>query len=155
MKNEKYKIIVPSHITNKLVNTIASTELWDYAAYKKNLLEEKEKILKTWGTQTFQDWLNESKERDGKIYETKQQVKSQLDGLTIEIRFKEKGHNIPHFHAHDKQGKINASFDLNNCNHICGKIDRKLQKKIEYWFFKRKGKEELLNLYAKTNNLIN
>jgi len=57
------------------------------------------------------------------------QLVVRINGLSIEVYSNE--HPPPHFHV--KAPNINASFDIENCEILQGKINAKDQKKILYW----------------------
>lgn len=69
-------------------------------------------------------------EENGKMFliEIKQLV-AKVHGLKIEIYPDE--HPPPHFHV--KSPNIDASFNIENCNLLQGKIEGRDKKKIEYW----------------------
>ena len=57
------------------------------------------------------------------------QLVARLNGLKIEIYPNE--HPPPHFHV--RSPKVNASFDIANCDLIEGHVDSGDVKKIKYW----------------------
>lgn len=59
------------------------------------------------------------------------------NNVRIEIREKENGHNIPHFHVSIKGGG-DASYEIETCKKIIGNIDSKKEKKILEWAAKNK-----------------
>lgn len=69
-------------------------------------------------------------EENGEMFliEIKQLV-AKVNGLKIEIYPDE--HPPPHFHV--KSPNIDASFNIENCNLLKGKIEDRDKKKIEYW----------------------
>ena len=70
-------------------------------------------------------------EEDGEAFliEIKQLV-ARVDGLKIEIYPNE--HPPPHFHV--KSPNVDASFAIDDCRYLEGKVDNRDKKKIEYWF---------------------
>ena len=76
-------------------------------------------------------------EDDGELVliEIRQLVES-VNGLKIEIYSNE--HPPPHFHV--KSPNINASFCIENCDKINGKISRGDYLKIKYWHQYSKGR---------------
>jgi len=84
-------------------------------------------------------------ERDGAsiLLETKQLVE-RLDGLRIEIYSDE--HPPPHFHV--KSPEVDASFAIDDCRVINGKVPPSAVKKIEYWH--RSSKSKLIEIWNST-----
>jgi hypothetical protein len=74
-------------------------------------------------------------EEDGELFliETKQLV-DRINGLKLEIYPNE--HPPPHFHA--KSATINASFNIENCDLLHGKVSSKDHEKIRFWHQKCK-----------------
>lgn len=70
-------------------------------------------------------------EDDGKLFllESKQLV-ARLNGLKIEIYSNE--HPPPHFHV--KSPNVDASFDIENCDLLKGKVSSRDSSKIRYWY---------------------
>ncbi|MFN0279288.1 MAG: DUF4160 domain-containing protein [Pyrinomonadaceae bacterium] len=71
-----------------------------------------------------------------------------LGGSRIEIRTKEQGHNIPHFHYVGPD--VDASFDLETCEIIAGNVNGREKRKIERFFFENGGKEKLKTFWDQT-----
>tara|TARA_R110002051_G_C8439349_1_gene454810 strand:+ start:50 stop:403 length:354 start_codon:yes stop_codon:yes gene_type:complete len=65
------------------------------------------------------------------IYFIKELV-SRIRNMKIEIYSND--HNPPHFHVKSSDNSINATFRLDNCEHIQGKIDSKDRKRIEAFY---------------------
>ena len=59
------------------------------------------------------------------LMEKRERIAELKEGIIIEIRNKETGHNIPHIHAH-YQGD-NVSISLIDCSILAGNIPRKNQ----------------------------
>ena len=84
------------------------------------------------------------------LIETKQ-LFDRLNGLKIEIYSNE--HPPPHFHV--KSPTVDASFDIESCKMLEGKIDNKDLKKIQYWH--KYAKQKLIkawNLSRPTNCVV-
>jgi len=79
------------------------------------------------------------------LVETKVLVE-RINGLKIEIYSKE--HSPPHFHV--VAANINASFSLDNCTLIKGKLSPKEKDLIEYWFHKQNAKKSLIEVWNRT-----
>lgn len=77
------------------------------------------------------------------LIEIKQLV-ARVNGLKIEIYSNE--HPPPHFHV--KSPNVNASFDIENCNILEGKIDNNDFRKIKYWH--KHSKNTLINTWNST-----
>jgi hypothetical protein len=84
-------------------------------------------------------------EDDGEEYllENKKLV-ARLNGLKIEIYPDE--HVPPHFHV--KSPNINASFSIESCSKLEGKISGKDLSKIRYWY--KHSKPLLINIWNST-----
>ena len=75
------------------------------------------------------------------IVEIRQQIKQLGEGLVIEIRTKEGGHNIPHVHA--RIGNKNVSISLIDCQVLAGNIPLKNQKQAVKWVKEHKSELQL------------
>lgn len=77
------------------------------------------------------------------LIEARQQL-DLVDGLKIELYANE--HPPPHFHV--KGNDVNASFTIDSCSLVKGKVSSKNRKKIEYWH--RYAKPRLIEFWNKT-----
>ncbi|KPV93227.1 hypothetical protein AN395_00353 [Pseudoalteromonas sp. P1-30] len=84
-------------------------------------------------------------EEDGElqVLEIKQLVEK-VGGLKIEIYSNE--HPPPHFHV--KSANINASFAIEDCLKLNGKVDTSDYKKIKYWH--KRAKPKLIEAWNNT-----
>lgn len=83
---------------------------------------------------------------DGQVIEIRQRVDSIKGGLTIEIYSNE--HAPVHFHV--KNSDINASFKIDNCEYIEGKISADNIKKVQYWYNSFDNRQKLIDAWNKT-----
>ncbi|SOE21711.1 protein of unknown function [Spirosomataceae bacterium TFI 002] len=78
------------------------------------------------------------------VYFIKQLV-AQVRHMKIEIYSND--HNPPHFHVSSKDGSINATFRLDNCDLINGSLRKGDRKKIEAFFSNSKNNDLMKNLW--------
>ena len=82
---------------------------------------------------------------DGTIFEQKGLV----DEIgTVKIKIQSNDHNPPHFHI--ESSDCNASFLISDCTILAGNCDKKLIKKIEYWY-DQKGRYFLIEEWNRVN----
>ncbi|WP_083918085.1 DUF4160 domain-containing protein [Thioalkalivibrio sp. ALgr1] len=74
-------------------------------------------------------------EEDGALFLIEiRQLVTRVNGLKIEVYSNE--HPPPHFHV--KSPNVDASFDIESCAFLEGKVDSRDRKKIEFWHGKAK-----------------
>ncbi|QHJ13979.1 hypothetical protein FX988_04260 [Paraglaciecola mesophila] len=84
-------------------------------------------------------------EEDGELVVIEiRQLVEKIGGLKIEIYSNE--HPPPHFHV--KSANINASFTIEDCFKLNGKIDSSDYKKIKYWH--KRAKTRLIEAWNNT-----
>lgn len=82
--------------------------------------------------------------------EKRERIAELKDGIVIEIRNKEAGHNIPHIHAH-YQGD-NISISLIDGKVLAGNIPKKNQKAADLWVME--NREELRKRWENKHGII-
>lgn len=83
------------------------------------------------------------------IYFIKELV-GKIRNMKIEIYSND--HNPPHFHVKSLDKSINATFRLDNCSLIKGKIDKKDIKRIEAFFDDSETKELMKKMWNKSKD---
>lgn len=89
--------------------------------------------------------INATQIYGGIAVETRKRVDN-IGNLKIEIYPKE--HAPCHFHV--KNANINASFRIDNCELIKGKISNKNIAKVKYWYNKFDSKQKLIEIWNDT-----
>ena len=91
-------------------------------------------------------YIGEFPGSNGPILVEAKELVERIDGLKIEIYSNE--HPPPHFHVISTN--VKASFSLDHCKLIDGKINKKHKVKIQYWFHNLNAKKSLVEVWNRT-----
>ena len=104
---------------------------------KAKTLEESLEVLEMLLSNGFSVWT------DGSLYNIKQLV-ARVNGLKIEVYSRE--HPPPHFHI--TGGGIDATFTIDECKHLEGKIGGRERALVEWWY--KRSRPMLIDIWNKT-----
>ncbi len=165
--NQKSEVICPYFFLEISIKLILCTNIW-----KKALFIQKFDCCRTPYSKEFHDKLKTRCKEKNKYYEGINEIAFflrngtipvmtpenklaivypkklivNLDKIKIYININE--HPPPHFHITSPD--IDASFTIDNCKQLNGKISNQNLKKIQYWFYYCRGRQKLIDEWNNT-----